>query len=44
VQPEDNLFISDITFMETLGYAFSDPSERFETEALLTILYRLPTG
>jgi predicted nucleic acid-binding protein len=42
IQSEDSLYISDITFMETLGYAFSDPVERTETEALLTILFRLP--
>ena len=41
-QPDDALFISDITFMETVGYAFSDPDEKQETEALLAILYRLP--
>ena len=43
-QPDDALFISDITFMETLGYAFSDPDEKQETEALLAILYRLPVS
>ena len=41
-QPDDALSISDITFMETLGYVFSDPVERKETEDLLSIIYRLP--
>lgn len=41
-EPDDNLFISDISFMETLGYVFSEPTERIETEALLSILYRIP--
>lgn len=42
IQGEDSLYISGITFMETLGYAFSDPVERTETEAMLSILFRLP--
>lgn len=41
-QPDDALFISDITFMETLGYAFSVTDEKQKTEALLAILYRFP--
>lgn len=40
IQPEDELFISDISFMETLGYPFSDENEKRETEALLGILFR----
>ncbi|MDX2071767.1 MAG: type II toxin-antitoxin system VapC family toxin [Haliscomenobacter sp.] len=40
IQPEDQLFISDISFMETLGYPFSDENEKRETEALLGILFR----
>lgn len=40
IQPEDELFISDISYMETLGYPFSDENEKRETEALLDILFR----
>lgn len=42
VLPEDLLFVSDVTFMETLGYAFADPVEKHETEDLLAVLFRLP--
>lgn len=40
--PEDMLFISDITLMETLGYPFTDVFEKQETENLLSILIRIP--
>lgn len=42
ILPDDRLFVSDISLMETLGYAFSDPTELQETEALLNVLVRLP--
>ena len=42
ILPDDRLFVSDISLMETLGYAFSDPTEQQETEALLGVLVRLP--
>jgi toxin FitB len=42
ILPDDLLFVSDISLMETLGYAFSDPTEKHETEALLNVLVRLP--
>lgn len=42
ILPDDLLFISDISLMETLGYAFSDLTEKQETEALLNVLVRLP--
>ena len=42
IQPDDLLFVSDISWMETLGYTFSDPTEQQETAALLNILVRLP--
>jgi predicted nucleic acid-binding protein len=40
IQPEDELFISDISYMETLGFPFSDENEKRETQALLDILFR----
>ena len=40
IQPEDELFISDISYMETLGYPFSDENEKQETTNLLNILFR----
>jgi len=42
ILPEDTLFLSDVSYMETLGYAFSDPKEKEATEALLSVLFRLP--
>lgn len=42
ILPDDNLYISDVTFMEVLGYAFSDAQERIETETLLSIFLRVP--
>ena len=42
IQPDDRLFVSDISLMETLGFAFSEPVERQDTEALLGVLARLP--
>ncbi len=39
---DDLLFVSDISWMETLGYTFSDSTEQQETEALLNVLVRLP--
>jgi predicted nucleic acid-binding protein len=42
LQSDDMLYISDITFMETLGYPFVNSLERSETESLLSILFRLP--
>ncbi|MBK9013551.1 MAG: type II toxin-antitoxin system VapC family toxin [Saprospiraceae bacterium] len=42
ILPDDLLFVSDITWMETLGYTFSDSTEQQETEALLNVLVRLP--
>lgn len=42
VQPEDVLLISDVSFMETMGYTFTDMTERQETEALLAVLFRFP--
>jgi toxin FitB len=39
---EDELFISDISYMETLGYAFADASEKQDIEQLLSILFRFP--
>ncbi len=42
ILPNDLLFVSDISLMETLGYAFSDLTEKQETEALLNVLVRLP--
>ena len=41
IRVEDTLSISDITFMETLGFAFSNSAEKKETENLLAILIRL---
>ncbi len=38
---DDQLFVSDISLMETLGYPFSDATEKLETEALLNVLLRL---
>ncbi|WP_373548233.1 type II toxin-antitoxin system VapC family toxin [Haliscomenobacter sp.] len=40
IQPEDELFISDISYMETLGYPFSDENEKRETTAILDVLFR----
>jgi predicted nucleic acid-binding protein len=40
--PEDQLFVSDITIMETLGYAFTDQFEKQEIESLLSVLIRIP--
>jgi predicted nucleic acid-binding protein len=40
IQPEDELFISDISYMETLGFPFPDENEKRETQALLDILFR----
>jgi toxin FitB len=42
ILPDDRLFVSDISLMETLGFAFTDPAEKQETEALLNVLIRLP--
>ncbi|MCY7327098.1 MAG: type II toxin-antitoxin system VapC family toxin [Saprospiraceae bacterium] len=42
VQAGDALFLSDISYMETLGYPFTDAAEKQETETFLSILYRLP--
>lgn len=42
VQPEDVLYISDISYMETLGYTFESLSEKRDTEELLSVLIRLP--
>lgn len=42
VLPDDALFLSDVSFMETLGYAFTDESEKQETEKLLVVLFRFP--
>lgn len=42
ILPDDNLYISDVTFMEVLGYAFSDAQERIETETPLSIFLRVP--
>ena len=39
---EDEVFLSDISFMETLGYGFTDLIEKQETEKLLSVLFRLP--
>jgi predicted nucleic acid-binding protein len=39
---DDILFLSDVSFMETLGYAFSDESEKQEIENLLSVLFRFP--
>jgi len=41
VQPDDFLCISDISFMETLGYSFKDQIERKEIEDLLSVMYRV---
>lgn len=40
----DTLFISDISYMETLGYAFADPQEKASTENLVSIIYRIPVS
>lgn len=40
IQPEDELFISDISYMETLGFPFPHENEKRETQALLDILFR----
>ena len=42
LKTDDVLFISDITFMETLGYAFADGIEKQETQNLVSILIRRP--
>ena len=42
ILPEDTLSLSDVSYMETLGFAFSDPKEKEATEALLAVLFRLP--
>ena len=39
---EDAIFLSDVSFMETLGYTFSDESEKQAIENLLSVLFRLP--
>lgn len=44
LRADDVLFISDITFMETLGYAFADATEMQETQNLVSILIRTPIG
>ena len=41
LKSDDTLFLSDISYMETLGYSFADHTEKRETEAFLSILYRL---
>jgi len=38
----DTLFLSDVSFMETLGYAFSEDTEKQEIENLLSVLFRIP--
>ncbi|MBP6810243.1 MAG: type II toxin-antitoxin system VapC family toxin [Saprospiraceae bacterium] len=40
ILPEDVLFLSDVSYMETLGYAFADENEKLETEKLLSVLFR----
>ncbi len=42
VLPDDQLFLSDISFMETLGYPFADLIEKQETEKLIAVLNRWP--
>ena len=38
----DTLFLSDVSFMETLGYSFSEDTEKQEIENLLSVLFRIP--
>lgn len=42
IQADDSLFVSDVSFMETLGYSFADSAEKKETEAILSVIHRLP--
>jgi predicted nucleic acid-binding protein len=42
ILPEDTLSLSDGSYMETLGFVFSDPKEKEATETLLAVLFRLP--
>ncbi len=40
VMADDALYLSDVSFMETLGYAFSDDDEKQAIETLLSVLFR----
>ncbi len=42
IKADDALYLSDVSFMETLGYAFSDENEKEAIETLLSVLFRLP--
>lgn len=42
IMADDALYLSDVSFMETLGYAFSDENEKEAIETLLSVLFRLP--
>ena len=42
VVADDALYLSDVSFMETLGYAFADEAEKQEIENLLSVLFRFP--
>ena len=41
-QPGDTLFVSLVTYMEVVGYTFSDETEEAFTKALFDSLQRLP--
>lgn len=41
-QPDDSLFVSLITYMEVVGYPFSDTTEQEFVEVLFSSLYPLP--
>jgi hypothetical protein len=42
VKADDTLYLSDVSYMETVGYAFSDESEKQAIEILLSVLFRFP--
>ncbi|MEQ1747677.1 MAG: type II toxin-antitoxin system VapC family toxin [Saprospiraceae bacterium] len=41
VLADDALYLSDVSFLETLGYAFSDEDKKQAIETLLSVLFRL---
>ncbi len=42
VLEDDALYFSDVSYMETLGYTFSDADEKLAIETLLSVLFRFP--
>jgi predicted nucleic acid-binding protein len=41
IQTNDQVFVSDVSYMETLGYPFSSSSEKQQTELLLSVFNRV---